>query len=364
MLRLPLNTVGIWGNPVRCQRTPFLRHFALSRFPERSAPSGGRTRPRTPTPRTRPSPKEHDPDSRLPPAQDEGSIDANHSPLWEESQRVPASNPEDGLKTLLQNNTLVVTRQLEMLNIFIGFEQTNKYVISNEVGETLGFIAEEPRGLLASFSRQILRTHRPFRAVIMDREGTPVLWIRRPFAWINSRMYVQRLKDWHEYTTAGEPVLDTFAEAQQRWHLWRRRYDLFLRATPEVILSKASERQPEPEPDHFAQFAKVDEGFWAWHFTLRDSRGEELASVSRAFRGFGREIFTDTGQYSVSFTRSPPSPEDNNTPGEPYVMRELSLDERALVLAMAANVDFDYFSRHSEGGTGMGFWHFSGGSSD
>jgi hypothetical protein len=81
-----------------------------------------------------------------------------------------------------------------MLNIFVGFEQTNKYVIcrchvpyafaplmtgriANEAGEVLGFIAEEPRGLLASFSRQILRTHRPFRAVIMDREGTPVLWV-------------------------------------------------------------------------------------------------------------------------------------------------------------------------------------------
>lgn len=42
-------------------------------------------------------------------------------------------------------------------------------------------------------------------------------------------MYVQSLKDWHEYASTGEPVLDTFAEAQQRWHLWRRRYDLFLR---------------------------------------------------------------------------------------------------------------------------------------
>jgi hypothetical protein len=60
---------------------------------------------------------------------------------------------------------------------------------------------------------------------------TSVLQIRRPFAWINSRMYVQRLKDWHGYTTTGEPVLDTFAEAQQRWHMWRRRYDLFLRCS-------------------------------------------------------------------------------------------------------------------------------------
>jgi hypothetical protein len=170
-------------------------------------------------------------------------------------------------------------------------------------------------------------------------------------------MYVQRLKDWHE------PVVDTFAEAQQLWHLWRRRYDLFLRDAPEPILSKPGEPQPEPELDRFAQFAKIDEGFWAWQFTLRGSRGEELASISRAFRGFGREIFTDTGQYTVSFSPLPPSAEDN-TPREPIVMRELSLQERALVLAMAVNVDFDYFSRHSEGGPGLGIWHFGWSSSD
>jgi hypothetical protein len=72
------------------------------------------------------------------------------------------------------------------------------------------------------------------------------------------------------------------------------------RATPEPILSKISDPQPEPEPDRFAQFAKIDEGFLAWHFTLRGSRGEELASISRAFRGFGREFFTDTGKLPTS----------------------------------------------------------------
>jgi hypothetical protein len=216
----------------------------------------------------------------------------------------------------------------------------------------------------------------------MDREGTPVLWIRRPFAWINSRMYVERLKNWHEYTPNGEPVLDTFAEAQQRWHLWRRRYDLFLREdlsvntpTPQTsftdkvtmghTLPKAGEQLPELQLENFVQFAKIDEGFWAWHFTLRGSRGEELASINRAFRGFGREIFTDTGQYTVSFTPLPSqaAPEDT-TPREPYVIRELSLQERALVLAMAVNVDFDYFSRHSEGGPGMGFWHLGWSTAD
>ncbi|KAI9446430.1 Scramblase-domain-containing protein [Lactarius indigo] len=155
------------------------------------------------------------------------------------------------------------------------------------------------------------------------------------------------------------------------------------KVTMEHTLSKADEHSLKPQPEHFVQFAKIDEGFWAWHFTLRDSRGKELASISRAFRGFGREIFTDTGQYSVSFNPLPSQavPEDT-TPRKPYVIRELSLQERALVLAMAVNVDFDYFSRHSEGGyvyqiisssavlgshtvrPGMGFWHFGWSSSD
>jgi Scramblase len=72
------------------------------------------------------------------------------------------------------------------------------------------------------------------------------------------------------------------------------------RVAQERILSKASEPQPEPEPDRFAQLAKIDEGFWAWHFTLRGFRGEELASISRAFRGLGREMFTDTGKLPMS----------------------------------------------------------------
>ena len=130
-------------------------------------------------------------------------------------------------------------------------------------------------------------------------------------------MYVERLKDWHEYTPGGEPVLDTFAEAQQRWHLWRRRYDLFLRQDLSVnipapqpsftdrvpmgsTIAKAGENSPEPQLEQFVQFSKIDEGFWAWHFTLRGSHGEEMASISRAFRGFGRELFTDTGKSCAS----------------------------------------------------------------
>lgn len=165
-------------------------------------------------------------------------------------------------------------------------------------------------------------------------------------------MFVQRL---NEYTPKGEPVLDTFAEVQQQWHLWRRRYDLFLRDAQHHILSMASEPQPEPEPKAFTQFARIDEGLFAWHFRILDGRKEEIASVKRAFRGFGRELFTDTGQYFVRF--GPDLLEPNHLSPRPIVVRDLNLEERALVLAMSVNIDFDYFSRHSGShGIGLGMW--------
>ena len=119
--------------------------------------------------------------------------------------------------------------------------------------------------------------------------------LRRPFSWINSRMFVQRLKNLSDRAAAeDEPVLDTFAEVQQRWHLWRRRYDLFIRQGPKRILSLVSDPQPEPETESYNQIARIDEPFLAWDFALRDARSKEIASVSRAFRGFGREVCTRT----------------------------------------------------------------------
>ncbi|GBE82046.1 Phospholipid scramblase family protein [Sparassis crispa] len=325
------------ARPADAVSSIFCRTYALSRFPERR-PGTGRIRSEASLNDIR----SRENSGRRGPINDELPT-YDRSPLWEASKRAPVSDPEAGLKRLLlDNNQLVITRQFEMLNIFIGFEQSNRYVISNEREDTLGFIAEEPRGFLSTFSRQILRTHRPFRALVMDADGNPVLWLRRPFQFINSRMYVQRLKDLHEYTSQGEPVLDTFAEVQQRWHLWRRRYDLFLRDEKRRILSK---------DDLFKQVARVDEGFWAWDFTIQDSRGEEMATVNRRFRGFGRELFTDTGQYFVRFGPMPQDPDDP-TPRAPSIVRDITLDERALVLALAVNIDFDYFSRHSgHGGT-------------
>lgn len=61
---------------------------------------------------------------------------------------------------------------------------------------------------------------------------------------------------------------------------------------PRRLLSVYGEAAPEVqlEPPTYTQFAKVDSGFLSWNFPLFDSAGKEIAFVSRAFRGFGREV--------------------------------------------------------------------------
>ncbi|TDL27301.1 Scramblase-domain-containing protein [Rickenella mellea] len=285
--------------------------------------------------------------------QAEDSPSAEQSPLWDVAKRRESHDPQESLRRMLAPDALVVTRQIEMLNIFIGFEQANKYAISNISGEPVGYIVEESSGFAAQFARQVFKLHRPFRALILDTDGCPILWLRRPFAWINSRMFAQKVEGYE----SDEPVLNTFAEVQQRWHPWRRRYDLFLRPPHEEvepILTKAGEHQPEPRLNEFHQFARVDGGLWAWNFSLRDVSNREIASVNREFRGLGREILTDTGQYVVRFFPTPSVPIMGEIQ-KPSGPSQLTYDEKALVLAMSVNVDFDYFSRHSGGGPGLGW---------
>ena len=84
-----------------------------------------------------------------------------------------------------------------------------------------------------------------------------------------------------------------------------------------------------------------------------------IASINRNFSGFGRELFTDTGQYIIRFDSAgqelalPPRSTEATVQGQTLVLPDspgLTLDQRAMTLATAVSVDFDYFSRHSGSG--------------
>ncbi|WVQ75032.1 hypothetical protein IAR50_004641 [Cryptococcus sp. DSM 104548] len=325
---------------------------------QRDPPPRGHVRPTTPRRPIRPSSTPAtDPNQYAPPQYAPFSVEGVdvNTPVYQSGPVNIPPDPEGVLgdshaaREILGHESLVVVRQLEMLNVFMGFEQANRYALHSPDGQLVGFMAEEEQGYLSAISRQMLRTHRPFRSVIMDRTGKPVLWIRRPFAFINSRIFV------HSSESADSALV---GEAQQSWHPWRRRYNLF---------------QTREQGETFRQFAKIDSGFLAWDFWLKDRGGRLVASINRNFRGLGRELFTDTGQYVIRFDSAgtelelPPG-SNVNLQGQSLILPQsaeggLTLDQRAMALATAVSIDFDYFSRHSGSG-GMGFPLFFWGGGD
>lgn len=135
VLRRPSRTLLSFGGQSR--------GYALSRFPEPRRPGGSR-QTRSSLQRPSKSAEQETDTFRV-----EQRPSTEESPLWQASQREPASDPAEGMRRLLmENDLLVITRyveeslvpavasgsrldrQIEMMNIFLGFEQANKYVIS------------------------------------------------------------------------------------------------------------------------------------------------------------------------------------------------------------------------------------------
>ena len=287
------------------------------------------------------------------------------------------------------------------MNVFLGFEQANKYVINDAHGNVIGFLAEQEHGLGNALARQTFRTHRSFTTHVFDKSEREVLRLHRPFSWINSKIRVYDAVNERtggltgsgalSGTSAGSltgqggaqistlPVQDmrVIGEAQQAWAPLRRKYNLFLhrdlsrtaanQQAPQLTagdLPLSSEKAVEVadaanENLGFAQFAYVDEPFLSWDFSLKSEDQQLIGSVNRNFAGFAREIFTDTGVYALRMDSAGLSTEPGHIISQtgrdvPENSAGMTLDQRAVMLATAVSIDFDYFSR-SRGGVAGGW---------
>ncbi|KAK1825313.1 hypothetical protein LTR12_000113 [Friedmanniomyces endolithicus] len=313
--------------------------------------------------------------------------------------------------TLLGNSSLVIQRQLEMMNVMLGFEQANRYIIMDGQGQTIGYIAERDHGIGSAVARQMFKTHRSFTTHIFDAQEREVLRIHRPFAYINSRIRIYDpvpeggydAADMETSTalqgTSASSVMQQGAtvaqvsplkledmriigEAQQQWAPLRRKYNLFsyrplTHASDDAGIPRVESHETSPSdtmalteaktPDQaieagMSQFAHVNEPFLSWDFNLRNEEGSAVGSVNRNFGGFAREIFTDTGVYALRMDSAAQSSVLESAEGKELSRHQrdataMTLDQRAVMLATAVSIDFDYFSRHSGAGSG-GFMPF------
>ncbi|KAH3675992.1 hypothetical protein WICMUC_002288 [Wickerhamomyces mucosus] len=234
----------------------------------------------------------------------------------------------DGIARILSEPTIVIERQLEMMSVFLGVEQANRYVLMDAVGNRIGRMEERDLSLFKMITRQVYRLHRPFLVDVFDNNDNLVLTIKRPFSFINS--HIKAILPTLQNDDEG-----IIGESIQSWHLWRRRYNLF----------KAS------SSEQFQQFGAIDSGLLSFEFPVWDENGKVIASVDRNWVGLGRELFTDTGIYIVRLDPIAFSGLQDQYPN--ISNQSLTLDQRAVLLGNAVSIDFDYFSRHSNNNGGL-----------
>ena len=270
-------------------------------------------------------------------------------------------------------------RQIEMMNVFLGFEQANRYIILDPHGNHIGYMAEFAGDMKKNMGRQLLKTHRPFTTNIFDRTGTEVLRFDRPFSVVNSLISVydpigprsssqMRSADTSLQSSSDESPVHRLSElqlsemrivgqAQAIWELKRRKYDLFLSRH-----MAAGNFGPATNTNglHMVKFAAIDAPILSWHFDIKSSSDETMGSINREWRGFGREAFTDTGAYCMRMDAASLVKEIEEQHGSQSLEKRthntaidnpkgpaMTLDQRAVMLATAVSVDYDYFSRGS-----------------
>ena len=198
------------------------------------------------------------------------------------------------MNPILDRPALFVRQRKELAELF-GYETRNKYELRDEHGATLGFCAEQQKGLFGFFLRQMLGHWRRFDVQFFDAQRQPLWRATHPFRWLFQRFEVE--------DAAGRRI----GALQQRFAFFSRLFDIE-DAGGRVVLRMESS---------FFQF---------WTFPVfRD--GREAARIEKKWSGLLTEVFTDADNFRVGFGA------------------ELSEDERALVLAGAVFVDLQYFER-------------------
>lgn len=198
---------------------------------------------------------------------------------------------------------LVIAQKKELVEILVDWETRNQYRVYNGEGEPCAMIVERKGSMWISLRRWFLRSHRPLEIDVLNQKGEGLLFFHRKFFFLFSHMHVEDER--------GSPL----GSVRRRfaWFLFKE-YDL--------------------EDRHGKVFAKIRSPLWRlWHFPLFNERGQKIGVINKKWRGLLRETFTDADNFELNFGDWNWGPQ-----------------ERAVILAAALSVDFDFFENNQGSG--------------
>jgi uncharacterized protein YxjI len=149
-------------------------------------------------------------------------------------------------------------------------ELRNEYTLVDDTGETIGHATQQRQGAVALIARIFsdLDAFLPTSLDVVDETGAKVLELDKP--WVTRRVDVS--------TTTG-PV----GSVTKRLRLGKARFEL---------------TGPGGE-----QLGEVQARNWrARDFVVLDANGQQVADVSKQWRGLLTEAFTDADSYAVEFS--------------------------------------------------------------
>lgn len=86
-------------------------------------------------------------------------------------------NCPPGLEYLTQVDQLVVIQEVDMLQVFTGYESHNRYSVKNAANQNVYYCVETSDVL----TMNLMHSDRPFEIIVMDNFGVPVLRASRPY---------------------------------------------------------------------------------------------------------------------------------------------------------------------------------------
>ncbi|XP_075591871.1 phospholipid scramblase 1-like [Dermatophagoides farinae] len=191
-------------------------------------------------------------------------------------QQVPNVSP--GLGILSTLDQLIIEQQVEMLEVFTGFETNNKYTVKNLNGQHLCYAAEENDLWTLNYFGKI----RPFTMRLYDYQRNEILRMNRPLR-CTSCLCPCFLQELSVYSGAQK-----LGSIRQEWSIF---YPIF------SILNSAGGKVLHIQGPLLTFSCCGDVEFTI----LSNDGGTEVGKISKQWNGLAQEMLTDADRFGIQF---------------------------------------------------------------
>ncbi|XP_055304796.1 phospholipid scramblase 1-like [Sitodiplosis mosellana] len=186
-------------------------------------------------------------------------------------------NCPPGLEYLTLIDQLLVKQKVRLLEVATGYQQNNKFVIKNAMGQNVYFAVEDND----CCTRNCFGSVRPYDMKVMDVYQNEVIHFYRPLA-CSSCCFPCCLQS-IEVTSSGQVI----GRVEQEWTLCYPHYSIKNHSGETVL-------RIEGPLCKFSCGNDVD-------FNILSLDGTQVGKISKQWSGLARELFTDTDYFGISF---------------------------------------------------------------